>query len=47
VIHKLPDSILEQLAAMSSPESVASIDTSSEAAIIEADYQIVDPAAEP
>ena len=47
LLHKLPDAVLEQLAAMSSPESVASIDTGSEAAIIEADYQIVDPAAEP
>jgi len=47
LLHKLPDAVLEQLAAMSGPESVASIDTGSEAAIIEADYQIVDPAAEP
>ena len=47
VIHSLSDAVLEQLAAMSGPESVASIDTGSEAAIIEADYQIVDPAAEP
>ena len=47
LLHKLPDAVLAQLAAMSGPESVASIDTGSEAAIIEADYQIVDPAAEP
>ena len=44
VIHKLPDAVLEQLAAMSGSDT---IDTGSEAAIVEADYQIVDPAAEP
>ena len=47
VIHKLPDAVLEQLAAMSGPESIETIDTGSEAAIVEADYQIIDPAAEP
>jgi hypothetical protein len=44
VIHKLPDSVLEQLAAMSGSDS---IDTGSEAAIVEANYQLIDPAAEP
>ena len=44
VIHKLPDSVLEQLAAMSGSDS---IDTGSEAAIVDANYQIIDPAAEP
>ena len=44
VIHKLPDAVLDQLAALSGSDS---IDTGAEAAIIEAEYQIVDPAPEP
>ena len=44
VIHKLPDAVLEQLSAMGGSDS---IDTGSEAAIIEAEYQLIDPAAEP
>ena len=44
VIHKLPDAVLEQLAAMSGSDT---IDTGSEAAIVEAEYQIIEPAAEP
>ena len=44
VIHKLPDAVLDQLVALSGSES---IDTGSEAAIIEAEYQIIEPAPEP
>ena len=46
VIHKLPDSVLEELAALGASDA-ATIDTGAEAAIIEAEYQIVEPAAEP
>ena len=44
VIHKLPDAVLDQLAALSGSDS---IDTGAEAAIIEAEYQIIEPAPEP
>ena len=44
MIHKLPDAVLDQLAALSGSES---IDTGAEAAIIEAEYQIIEPAPEP
>ena len=44
VIHKLPDAVLDQLASLSGSES---IDTGAEAAIIEAEYQIIEPAPEP
>ena len=44
VIHSLSDAVLDELASLSGPES---IDTGAEAAIIEADYQIIDPAPEP
>ena len=47
LLHKLPDSVLEQLAAMSGPESIDTIDTGSEAAIVEASYSIVEPETEP
>ena len=47
VIHKLPDAVLAQLAAMSGQESVASIDTGSEAAIVEANYSVIEPETEP
>ena len=44
VIHSLSDAVLDQLAALSGSDS---IDTGAEAAIIEAEYQIVEPAPEP
>ena len=47
LLHKLPDAVLEQLAAMSGSESIESIDTGSEAAIVEASYSIVEPETEP
>ena len=47
LLHKLPDAVLEQLAAMSGSESVASIDTGSEAAIVEASYSVIEPETEP
>ena len=46
VIHKLPDAVLEELAALGASDA-ATIDTGAEAAIIEAEYQIIDPAPEP
>ena len=46
VIHKLPDAVLEELAALGASDA-ATIDTGAEAAIIEADYQMLDPAPEP
>ena len=47
LLHKLPDAVLAQLAAMGSPESIDTIDTGSEAAIVEASYSIVEPETEP
>ena len=44
VIHSLSDAQLDQLAALSGSDS---IDTGAEAAIIEAEYQIIEPAPEP
>ena len=44
VIHSLSDAVLDELASLSGP---ASIDTGADAAIIEAQYQIVEPAPEP
>ena len=44
VIHSLSDAVLDELASLSGPES---IDTGADAAIIEAQYQLLDPAAEP
>ena len=47
LLHKLPDAVLAQLAAMGSPESIDTIDTGAEAAIVEASYSIVEPETEP
>ena len=47
LLHKLPDAVLEQLAAMSGPESIDTIDTGSEAAIVEANYSVIEPETEP
>ena len=47
LLHKLPDAVLEQLAAMSGPESIDTIDTGSEAAIVEASYSVIEPETEP
>ena len=47
LLHKLPDAVLAQFAAMGSPESIDTIDTGSEAAIVEASYSIVEPETEP
>ena len=47
LLHKLPDAVLEQLAAMSGPESIDTIDTGSEAAIVEASYSVIEAETEP
>ena len=47
LLHKLPDAVLEQLAAMSDSESIESIDTGSEAAIVEASYSVIEAETEP
>jgi len=44
VIHSLSDAVLDELASLSGPES---IDTGADAAIIEAQYQLLGPAPEP
>ena len=46
VIHKLPDAVLEELAALGASDA-ATIDTGADAAIIEAQYQLLEPAPEP
>ena len=47
LLHKLPDAVLEQLAVMSDSESIDTIDTGAEAAIVEASYSVIEPETEP